>query len=65
MNNLNFECESLIIKVYDDWFTEMEKGNSMVTVLLRLRRAFETIYRTMLVKKLQAEGTAQKQSVKY
>lgn len=52
----NHSCESALNLVLMNWKVEIEKGKIVVAVFLDLKRAFETIDRERLLRKLQRLG---------
>lgn len=71
-------CETALNLVISDWQESRERGESIVIVFLDLKRAFETLDRKLLLKKLQQYGikhneykwfesylSARKQTTKY
>lgn len=49
-------CETAVQYLVDEWQNNFDKGTSTVIVFLDLKRAFETISRDILVKKLKYYG---------
>lgn len=75
---VNHSCETSVLNLSNRWMREMEDGKFVLVVFLDLRRAFETVNRTLLLKKLKKMGlkgkvlnwfesylTDRKQKVKY
>ena len=53
-------CETSITKVLTDWKDGMDKGLVTVAVFIDLKRAFETVDRTLLLQKLHLYGCDEK-----
>jgi len=49
-------CESVIQSVVNSWYVAMDRGDVVLAVFLDLRRAFETINRSLLIKKMIKMG---------
>lgn len=49
-------CETSFNLVLNEWKTELDKGNKIIVVFLDLKRAFETVSRPILLKKLDKYG---------
>ena len=52
----NHSCETAINMMLLDWKIEIENGNVIIAVFLDLKRAFETVDRKRLLRKLQSYG---------
>lgn len=52
----NHSCEATITYVINDWKECLDDGNVVIAVFLDLKRAFETVDRAMMIKKLEAIG---------
>ncbi len=52
----NFSCESALNKVLSDWKSAIEEKKIVLCVFLNFKRAFETIDREILLKKLELYG---------
>lgn len=52
----NYSCETAVIMIMMDWKTEIENGNVVIAVFLDLKRAFGTVDRKRLLRKLQRYG---------
>lgn len=52
-------CESALNLVVHDWSQSIEDGDVIISVFLDLKRAFETIDRKLLLKKLECYGIGQ------
>lgn len=49
-------CESVIMKICDIWFKSIDNNQIILAVFLDFKRAFETINRELLIKKLEKIG---------
>lgn len=52
----NHSCESTLNYALNDWNKSIEGGFFVITVFLDLKRAFETVDRNRLIKKLSSMG---------
>ena len=52
----NHSCETAINMIQMDWKNEIENGNVVIAVFLDLKRAFETVDRSRLLRKLRKYG---------
>ena len=52
----NYSCETSIVSVLNDWNDSLDKNKIVIAVFLDLKRAFETINRTLLLRKLHLYG---------
>lgn len=52
----NHSCETAVNLVVADWKDEVEEGKKILVVFLDLQRAFETIDREIMTKKLSEYG---------
>lgn len=52
----NHSCETVILNICDTWLKAIDNGDIVVAVFLDFRRAFETIDRCLLLKKLEKMG---------
>jgi hypothetical protein len=71
-------CEALLLEICDNWVCDIENKQTVLAVFLDLKRAFETVDRKILIKKMKKIGvnrtvlewftsylTNRKQKVKY
>jgi hypothetical protein len=71
-------CEALLLEICDNWVCDIENKQTVLAVFLDLKRAFETVDRKILIKKMKEIGvngtvlewftsylTNRKQKVKY
>jgi len=49
----NHSCETALNMIQMDWKTEIDNGNVVIAVFLDLKRAFETVDRKRLLRKLR------------
>lgn len=49
-------CETVVINICDIFLKEIDKGNIVIAVFLDFKRAFETVDRSILLKKLSNIG---------
>ena len=52
----NHSCETVIVNICDDFLKAVDTNNFVVAVFLDFKRAFETIDRSLLLKKLEKFG---------
>lgn len=52
----NHSCETAINAVIAEWKNEIDNGKKVIAVFLDLKRAFETIIRKRLIRKLESYG---------
>ncbi len=52
----NFSCETSLNKVLNEWKLEIEKDKFIAAVFLDFKRAFETVDRKIMLKKLEIYG---------
>lgn len=52
----NHSCETLFIKTIEEWMAALDQDHFIVPVFLDFKRAFETINRDILIRKLQKIG---------
>ena len=52
----NHSCETILIKLTDEWLEAMDKGLFTVVVMIDLRKAFDVVDHELLLKKLQVYG---------
>jgi NADPH-dependent 7-cyano-7-deazaguanine reductase QueF len=52
----NHSCEAVMLEICDKWLCDLEEKKNVIVVFLDLRRAFETVNRVLLLKKMQAIG---------
>lgn len=53
---VNYSCETTLQKTMCEWRNEIDKGNLIGVVFIDFKRAFETIDRQRLIKKLEMYG---------
>lgn len=49
-------CETVLINICDIWLKAIDNGDIVISVFLDFRRAFETVDRTLLLRKLEKVG---------
>ena len=52
----NHPCETIVIKLTDEWLEAMDKGLLTGVVMIDLRKAFDVVDHELLLKKLQVYG---------
>ena len=52
----NHSCETILIKITDEWLEAMDKGLFTGVVMIDLRKAFDVVDHKLLLKKLQVYG---------
>ena len=52
----NHSCESIIQCAINKWYSVMDRGELVLAIFLDFRRAFETVNREILIKKLERMG---------
>ena len=52
----NHSCETILIKITDEWLEAMDKGLFTGFVMIDLRKAFDVVDHKLLLKKLQVYG---------
>jgi hypothetical protein len=52
----NNSCEAAMLEIYDKCLCDIEEKKNVIVVFLDLKRAFETVNRLLLLKKMQAIG---------
>lgn len=52
----NHSCESVLLNITDEWYRAMDENYIILAVFLDFKRAFETINRDLLIKKLEKIG---------
>ena len=52
----NHSCETILVKITDEWLEAMDKGLFTGIVMIDLRKAFDSVDHKLLLKKLQVYG---------
>ena len=52
----NHSCETILVKITDEWLEAMDKGLFTGVVMIDLRKAFDVVDHKLLLKKLQIYG---------
>ena len=52
----NHSCETILIKITDEWLAAMDKGLFTIAVMMDLHKAFDVVDHKLLLKKLQVYG---------
>ena len=52
----NHSCETILIKITDEWLAAMDKGLFAIAVMMDLHKAFDFVDQKLLLKKLQVYG---------
>ena len=52
----NHSCETILIKITDEWLAAMDEGLFTGVVMINLRKAFDVVDHKLLLKKLQVYG---------
>ena len=52
----NHSCETILIKIADEWLEAMDKGLFTDVIMINLRKAFEAVDHKLLLKKRQEYG---------